>query len=256
MDEYEAEGTTDLKDPIRLLQDLSPSKYLKICVSSRPWNVFSDAFSHDDQQFLKLDDLTRRDIESYVRDKFQEHPGHAILQEESSQYTELIQEVAIKSKGVFLWVYLVMNSLLDGLTNADHVPHLQKRLHETPADLEPFFQQILDSIDPFYQEQSLKSFRLPLDAQEPPSLFVYSFLEESVADFAMRSDLQSRGVHLKAITERRLDAARRRLNACSKGLLEVSVPKIVIYDASHQTVTECGYCQGISVRKLNSSTGL
>jgi hypothetical protein len=51
----------DDEEIIDLLQDLASSKNIKVCVSSRPWNAFMDAFGNSDWQ-LSIHDLTREDI--------------------------------------------------------------------------------------------------------------------------------------------------------------------------------------------------
>jgi hypothetical protein len=61
---------------------LGPS--IKVCVSSRPWNVFEDAFKN--RPSLRLEDLTFADIKHYVQSKLSENPGFASLQELESEY--------------------------------------------------------------------------------------------------------------------------------------------------------------------------
>ena len=47
---------------------------LKICISSRPWNVFEDAFGGEVFK-IYLHELTKRDIELYVKEKLECHPN-------------------------------------------------------------------------------------------------------------------------------------------------------------------------------------
>ena len=68
---------------------------------------------------------------------------------------DLVNEIQERAQGVFLWVFLVVRSLLRGLTEEDDIAMLQKRLRQLPTDLERFFQQILDSVDDVYQEYTL-----------------------------------------------------------------------------------------------------
>jgi len=42
----------------------------------------------------------------------------------------------IVAQGVFVWVYLVVRSLLDGFAEGDRLVHMQRRLHSLPTDLE------------------------------------------------------------------------------------------------------------------------
>jgi len=78
MDEYDnAQDEADNQDKdyqeiISILTSLSESTNIKICLSSRPWLVFEDAFRSFAN--LKLQDLTFYDITQYVNDKIDGHP--------------------------------------------------------------------------------------------------------------------------------------------------------------------------------------
>ena len=63
LDEIEGpdESRTDLLD---LILDLASTGNIKICLSSRPWTIFNEAFGNCPQ--LKLEYLTHSDIGSYV----------------------------------------------------------------------------------------------------------------------------------------------------------------------------------------------
>ncbi|KAK3935936.1 hypothetical protein QBC46DRAFT_357843 [Diplogelasinospora grovesii] len=73
LDEYDG----DHLDLCNLMTSLSNSKNIKLCVSSRPWNVFKDAFRSGPK--LCMQDLTRGDILSYVNDRLLNHPRWELL---------------------------------------------------------------------------------------------------------------------------------------------------------------------------------
>jgi hypothetical protein len=56
--------------------------------------------------------------------------------------------------GVFLWVSLVIRSLLAGLVNGDRVSDVQRRLAFIRPDLEKLYEKMLDGLDPFYLEHA------------------------------------------------------------------------------------------------------
>ncbi|KAK5663818.1 hypothetical protein OQA88_21 [Cercophora sp. LCS_1] len=60
LDEYD-EGSLAPEDLVKGVQALACVPNVKLCVSSRPWSVFADAFGSTDRS-LRLEDLTRRDI--------------------------------------------------------------------------------------------------------------------------------------------------------------------------------------------------
>lgn len=116
-----AEFEGDHLDICQTLKQLSQSPFIKVCVSSRPWNVFEDALGDKPDLKLYMHELTCNDIRSYTESRLQEHIRWNSLQKEagcvSSQF--LIDEVVVKSNGVFLWVTLVVRLLREGLTNDD-----------------------------------------------------------------------------------------------------------------------------------------
>lgn len=72
LDEYtggEAKYYGSYEELIKTLQRLEKSPHFKICVSSRPWTPFEAAFGKSENQ-LQLENLTRSDIDRYVRDHF------------------------------------------------------------------------------------------------------------------------------------------------------------------------------------------
>jgi hypothetical protein len=67
LDEYEDDHDGAYMDIIALLIGMAASSSIKICVSSRPWLVFEDAFETTPK--LQLQDLTYHDIQRYTKDK-------------------------------------------------------------------------------------------------------------------------------------------------------------------------------------------
>jgi len=237
LDEYEGECS----DLITALQDLSASPMIKICASSRPWFVFKDAFGQDPENMLKLEDLTRRDIEAYANDMLSSHPRFPALRTRDTRYLELIKEITDRARGVFLWVFLVTTSLRRGLTNADSISDLQKRMSLLPDSLEDFFRHILGTVEDVYRTQTAKMFQYALNppSSGPIPLIVFSYLDEEDPDFALR--LTPGDPSMEEI-EIRYDEARRRLDGRTRGLLEASAPttytEIPTVDFLHRTVRD------------------
>lgn len=214
LDEYDG----DPNDIVDVLESFRSWPEIKLCISSRPWNEFIDAFGRPSDPQIALEDLTRKDIELYVRDTLEENPRFKALKARDDRTQDLVQGIVEKAQGVFLWVFLVVRSLLTGLTNADRISDLQKRLCSFPPTLEGFFQHMLASVEDIYHEQTAQAFKFALEAVEPLSLMTYSYLDEEDIDLAMTAPV-------KALTAEdvlsRKDDMRRRLNGRCKGLLEV-----------------------------------
>lgn len=141
------------------------SRKIKICVSSRPWVIFEDAFSYFPQ--LKLQDLTTGDIRSYINDTLRENEKMKILYiSEPLEAPALVQEIISKAAGVFLWVRLVVTSLLRGLNNRDQIKDLQNRLELLPDELESLFTYMLKLVEPVYLQEGSRILRTMLKYQE------------------------------------------------------------------------------------------
>jgi hypothetical protein len=115
----EHDGKPD--DIIQLIELLKSSLHVKLCVSSRPLNEFERAFGQGHSKKPYMQDLTRGDIELYVRGTLEGGLGFQELKQRDYGCLDLVYDVIEATKGVFLWVFLVVRSLLKGLTNADRI---------------------------------------------------------------------------------------------------------------------------------------
>jgi NACHT domain len=216
LDEFDG----DHSELVELLHGISTSSNVKICVSSRPWILFEDAFKS--QPSLMLQDLTYPDIQLFVCTKFRENAGFIELEERESEYaSKLLEDIAKKASGVFLWVNLVVTSLLNGLTNGDRVSDLQRRLDLLPPDLEDLFQRILASLDPFYLEHASQIFQINRAAIVQPTLLCLSLADEEDEEYVFRSLVEPMSEKEKAYRAKNM---KRRLNSRCKGFLEVAPP--------------------------------
>ena len=206
---------------VSLFTEIITSSDVRVCLSSRPWLLFEDAFGQSSN--LILQDLTYPDIKHYIATTLCENARYLELEQEEPVFaSDLVEKIAKKASGVWLWVYLVTHSLLDGLTNSDKLSDLQRRLKSTPTDLEDLYKKMLDSIDGFYVENASQLFQTVLAAQRPPSLLGLSFADEDDPLFALQAEIEPLGDEAMLS---RCHAMRRRLNSRCKGLLEVSSPK-------------------------------
>jgi hypothetical protein len=207
-------------DIIRLIEVLKNSPNVKICVSSRPWNEFESVFGRDESRKIYMETLTRLDIAAYVQDMFERDPAFREMKEDDEDTcVGIIKEIVDSAKGVFLWVRLVVNSLLEGITNADRMVDLRRRLDALPTDLEEYFRRIVFIVDTFYRQRTAHCFRVTIEATSTLPLMLYWFMDqEDPVNYAL--NLNTRPMTMQA-TNIRLKQTRKRLNACCRGLLEV-----------------------------------
>lgn len=215
LDEY----TGNHAEMAEMLKFAASLPNIKVCVSSRPYVVFERQFKGFPG--LMLQDLTYADIKSYVRIKFSNNELMSELEEQEPGLRDrLASEVVIKASGVFLWVRLVVNSLLEGISNYDRASDLQRRLDELPSDLEELYMHMLKSVKPaFYLEQAAKLLLIIHAAERPLSLLQLSWADSDDPQYCFQ-------IGYNEISEQKQEqmatAMEGRLKSRCLGLLEVS----------------------------------
>ncbi|KAM5355114.1 hypothetical protein ACJ41O_001760 [Fusarium nematophilum] len=120
---------SDIYDLLSLLDSLALPN-VKICVSSRPEQVFQNHLQH--HATLKMQDLTRHDMEKCSREILRRavSPTRQVMDKEV-----LMWQVVSRADGVFLWAVLVSKSLVRGIENGDTYSELMQRLDSTPTGI-------------------------------------------------------------------------------------------------------------------------
>ena len=211
----------DVDELLDIIKEISSSPNIKLYLSSRPWNVFEDALGKNDESKLYLEDLTRNDIQRFVFAKLEHLLMDSYPDDTIGKSRNLPHEIVDKAQGVFLWVYLVVRSLKEGISNADSLQTLERRISAFPSDLYEFFLHMLKSVNEVYWRHSATIFQVALDNVNPLPLYLYSFLMEDDPDFAIT-------VPDKKIKpeegEKRVKLTKKRLFARCQGLLEIHKP--------------------------------
>lgn len=220
LDEYSG----DHEDRIRLcrtLKGLAKSGNVKLCLSSRPWNIFEEEFGFEFPK-LYMQDLTRDDIQRYALCRLEEHTRWAAVSANHSQGQWLVSEIAAKSNGVFLWVFLVTKLLREGLTNRDAFADLRRRLESFPSELEPFFKTMLEAVEPFYHSYMSTALQIANASTESQLSFLaysFHFQEYEDTDYAINHPI--RLMNEDEIKEIRSNTSWH-LDSRTRGLLEVN----------------------------------
>ncbi|KAH8777047.1 hypothetical protein F5882DRAFT_408405 [Hyaloscypha sp. PMI_1271] len=197
---------------VQFIEKISACDGIKICVSSRPWNVFSDAYKSTPS--LRLEDLTKKDIELFVTRHFELHPGFKELSGIfPHEVNHLSETIVTKARGVFLWVSIVVQSLLTGLEDGDKLSDLQATLNDLPEDLQDLFQRIWDSIDERHKGNALQFIQLHRTARGPLHA-VNLWLADEESPFQL--DIKQLQI------DKLVQVMKRRLNSRTKCLLEIS----------------------------------
>ena len=219
LDEYDG----DHSEVVDLVQAFVTSKDIKVCLSSRPWNVFTRAFGWGSHPTFHLEDLTRPDVKLYVQDIL---GGNKLFRQlaagkDSARCAILEDEIVSRAQGVFLWVFLVVRSLIDGLTNADRITDLERRLQSLPTDLEAYFRHMLDNIEDVYVQQTVQTFHIALQAVKPLNLMTYAMIDEleEFPRYAIELPVQQMTA---TDAESRCQDMKLRINARCKDLLQIT----------------------------------
>ncbi|KAH6986905.1 hypothetical protein EDB80DRAFT_176381 [Ilyonectria destructans] len=156
IDEFEG----DYFDLMSLITSQNENENIKFLVSSRPIPVCFDAF----KPFagLRLQDLTQDDIRRYAVD----HLKHRLEARHGDEWEPITDQIVKKSCGVFLWVVLVVKSLLTGLQNWDVLAELRDRLDEFPSDLKDLYAAMFKQLPQLYRQQASELFQISLLAMQ------------------------------------------------------------------------------------------
>ncbi|KAJ5724761.1 hypothetical protein N7493_006489 [Penicillium malachiteum] len=152
----ECEG--DYSALLELIAFASHSPHIKILVSSRPITPCVAAFSEFPS--LRLQDLTHDDIMVFVEDKVKDQLERRV----GDRADALILEIVDRASGVFLWITLVVRSVILGVQSMDRYEDLQRRVDELPADLMDLYSHMLQNIGPLYAQQASQIFQLILNS--------------------------------------------------------------------------------------------
>ncbi|KAL3476303.1 hypothetical protein BJX99DRAFT_258625 [Aspergillus californicus] len=197
LDEYEG----DHNAVAEIVKTLAENPDIKICVSSREWNVFTYHFgSIDPKQKLRLQEYTREDIKTFIRSTlendqrfrdFEQAQTEQTLDDEHAYSTaDLAVDICSFAQGVFLWVFLVCRELVKGLTNEDTMEFLKARLHDLPHELDEYFRRMLDNVDKVYHARNSQILQVLSVARGPVPLSFMAHLDRE-GNFALLSELHA-----------------------------------------------------------------
>ncbi|KAJ4304927.1 hypothetical protein N0V90_000455 [Kalmusia sp. IMI 367209] len=233
LDEYEG----DHHELVHMLRTDFSSESMKILLSSRPWNVFQEAFGRKSEAYLCLEDHTKEDILNYVNNTMERSLAFVELKNIDTRCEKLVQDIVKRAQGVFIWVVLVVRSLIRGFSNADTFEDLQKRLHAFPRELGPFFRHMYDSIEPMYRQEAAKYFQVASTARSSYRLLTYDLLCATDLENVILTYL--RGIEWgDSSHQARLQQAKKRVNARTQGLLETFGQDNLKVDFYHRSVQD------------------
>lgn len=154
LDEYEAIDDAaywDLADQLGNWADGSGGE-VKLCVSSRPYKQFLDTFDPSQHAYrtqIHLHLLNKPDIKRHCQKTLSEmarkFPDISAQIEKESEY--LVQEIADRAEGVFLWAVLVVRIIISEARRGGSHGRLKQKLEETPRDMDKLYAKMRGSLN-------------------------------------------------------------------------------------------------------------
>jgi hypothetical protein len=141
---------------------------LKICVSSRPEPSFVVAFASCPQ--FKVHHHTRDDIAKYAQGCLKSNSNASTAELDVAQLEKLGAEVTKKADGVFIWVRLVIQELVEQFVNGSSFTQLGQLLSTLPKELKDLYSRIIQKRKPEYKDEFYLMCRVMLKTHSPLSL--------------------------------------------------------------------------------------
>ena len=198
----------------------NPVLKIRLCVAGRPENIFKDAFRYCPS--FAIHDYTETDIRLYAEDRIRQENNSALTDKGKQGLQLLITEIVFKARGVFLWVRLVVDEIIEGLIDGKTLEELKQLLSEIPEELEDLYTRAIRRVRRASASALARNgfevyvmFQIALFAQKPFTL--YNMLA------AARYLTIKRPVDgdLESLSDEQME---NRLNSISSGLLEAINP--------------------------------
>ncbi|KAL9132773.1 MAG: hypothetical protein Q9175_006048 [Cornicularia normoerica] len=205
---------------ISLISHLVQDANIKVVLSCRPYSIFDRAFGSG--AMLKLQDLTRGDIEMVVSDRLRTHPRLQSMATQEPQnifrdtISSLIDDIVRKSEGVFLWVDLAVKDQIRGINDEDSLVQLEERLRTLPTEIEDVYAHMLNKIDKVHRKEAAWFLQFALLEKS------FNLLDFALANYAQLDyDLMSSAEFPSRKVINSCKYTSRRITTTCAGLLEV-----------------------------------
>lgn len=134
-----------------MINSLVKLPHVKILISSRPTSEYIIIF--EEVPKLAMQDLTRGCIDTCIDGKLRANRYIAgLMKTHPKETSKLLDKIAKRASGIFLWVDLACSSLLRGASGNDTLEELDKRVKALPEKLEEMFVHMLN----YYNDASHK----------------------------------------------------------------------------------------------------
>lgn len=198
---------------------------LKLCVPSREHNVFEESF--ESSQKLRLQDLTREDLERYVTSE--------LANLDMVSHNKLPLDIVQTAQGILLWVILVVKTIHEHISDGNDLVSFEKELDALLEELEDLFSHLLRNIAIRQRKKAFIIFAMISSfsaIDRLPSPISFAFLDDVIRDdhFAERKMIAHGGWPWQSteLAKARMDAlmtkAQKIVRGCCRALVDIIDP--------------------------------
>jgi len=236
LDEFEVHP----KEVVRLVESITskcsaanhppaaaPSVRIKMCVASRPWIEFDDAYREIPQ--LAMDLLTADDMQTFVAEGIRDCRAFDELRRIYPLETDrLLNNMTCKANGVFVWLKVVTQALVESATEGAGIFELQGILESLPTDMCLLYDAIWARMPLQTRTRGavlLQMVRAASEYWSPSWALIWLAEEYAWRPVGIGIDDKTHLKHLADLSSDSLQAAktslRRKLTSRTRGLLEL-----------------------------------
>lgn len=188
---------------------------LNVCLSSRhfPSVTISDCSE------IIMEQCNSRDIATYLSQRFEVGPAS-----QEVQWQSLKDKIMEMSAGVFLWVVLVVDDLLQSWDEGRSVAYLTNRVERVPQGLEKLFSQMFSNLSNEMSEITIKLFQWATLSTKPLRLHEWHHIIGFIQKPTPASLTEWRASDYFTATDDQLE---RQIKTISLGLVEVTKERVV-----------------------------
>ena len=145
--------------------------HLKLCLASRSWTTFQHYFGHCPG--FAIHDHTQQDIRTYIESRVDIGTQVSRLSNDRGGLLRIIDLVAQKALGIFIWVRLVMDRISKGVRDGTPYAALEEQVKSMPLELQALYADTLRRIDPDYSSEAYIMLQVALCSLVPLPVDVF-----------------------------------------------------------------------------------
>jgi len=169
LDEHSGDHETLLEALKRFTnRDGTGASHIKLCLASRPEPLF--LMTLGDCPGFAIHNHTQADIKTYTFGRLKTVFTGWDRSYDSTMLKQLAGEVTRKANGVFIWVKIVVDNLVEAVIDGSSITQLNSVLSDLPDDLMQLYRRIIQKRKPAYLKEAYVMFQLVIHSVDPLSL--------------------------------------------------------------------------------------